>query len=253
MKKLIIIFLTICIFVSGCSVNISFNDDSKDKSSVKEESFDDSYKYDNLIIEEIDTKYDNNSNNEVDENSNSSEITSDDLVNYMEGIELRVDDIVSKDDVSEKDENVLRNTFITITDFIFYDCEIKAKKFSDITDSCKEKILDIYIKIDSKIESRFPNYKEKIKNTSKKVYSNVIDGAKKLRDEIKNKYKDYVGEDKYNGTSELYEDSKQDIKDVYDVYKPYVEEGKEKAKSAYESAKEKLSEWYKNYKEKDSD
>ena len=67
--------------------------------------------------------------------------------------------------------------------------------------------------------------------------------------QIINKYKDSVGEDRYNNTMDIYEEDKQGVKDVYDTYKPYIEEGKEKTKSAISKAKDKVSSWYKNYKE----
>ena len=70
-----------------------------------------------------------------------------------------------------------------------------------------------------------------------------------LKNFILNKYKDSVGEDKYNNTMDIYEEDKQGVKDVYDTYKPYIEEGKEKTKSAISKAKDKVSSWYKNYKE----
>jgi len=240
MKKFLIIFLIMILCVTGCS------------STVEEVSNKDEYSYNNLIIEEVNTNYGNvvNDYNVEENNYNDIVVESDnDLVDYMEGVQLRVDSIVSNNETSKSEENVLRNTFITITDFIFYDGEIKGKKFSDITSSCKEKIIDIYTKIDEKIESKYPHYKENIKDTSKKVYTGAVEKAKEVKEKIKESYKNYVGEDGYNQTMDAYEEDKQNLKDVYEVYKPYIDEGKEKAKSGVEKAKEKLNEWYQNYKE----
>ena len=173
---------------------------------------------------------------------NNSEVsTDDDLVNYLDDVSEYVD--------KSNDEKTLKNTFITLTDFIFYDGEIKGKKFSDLTDSVKTKVIDIYEKVDSKIEEKYPNYKESIKNTSVKVYNNAKEKANELKNFILNKYKDSVGEDKYNNTMDIYEEDKQGVKDVYDTYKPYIEEAKEKTNSAISKAKDKVSSWYKNYKE----
>ena len=44
----------------------------------------------------------------------------------------------------------LENTFITLTDFIFYDGTIKGMTFDELTDTAKQEILDLYEKIDSK-------------------------------------------------------------------------------------------------------
>ena len=245
MKKFLVIFLIMILCVTGCS---SVMEDTSNVST----SNDSEYSYNNLIITEVNTNYGDVVNDYNEEENNYNDIvveTDDDLVDYMEGVELRVNDIVNKEETSQNEENVLRNTFITITDFIFYDGEIKGKKFSEVTDSCKEKIIDIYTKIDAKIESKYPHYKENIKDTTKKVYTGAVEKAKEVKEGIKQKYKDYVGEERYNNTEEIFEDDKQNVKDVYEAYKPYIEEGKEKAKSGIEKAKEKLSEWYQNYKE----
>ena len=89
-----------------------------------------------------------------------------------------MDTLVTQEDISKTDERTLKNTFITLTDFIFYDGEIKGKKFSDLTSSAKEKVIDIYTKIDDKLETKFPNYKENIKGTSKNAYNNIKDKEK---------------------------------------------------------------------------
>lgn len=173
---------------------------------------------------------------------NKSEVTTEnDLVNYLGDVEKEVD--------TTTDKKTLKNTFITLTDFIFYDGEIKGKKFSDLTDSAKTKVIDLYEKIDSKIEAKYPNYKENIKETSGKVYNNAKEKAVELKNSILNKYKESVGEDGYNETQEAYESDKKNLTNVYDTYKPYIEKGKEKAKSNYEKAKEKVSSWYQEYKE----
>lgn len=241
-KEIIVLVIVIlCIF--GCYIveTKDMNTNKKNKVVTNEKV----EKKDNLI----ETTNTNDNTNNSNDNTNVVVESDDQLVEYVENVELRVNDIVDKDEINEKDENILRNTFITLTDFIFYDGEIKGKKFSDLTESCKTKIIDIYTKIDNKIESKYPDYKNKIKETSKKTYTNTKEKAKELKDKIVEKYKNYVGEEKYNSTVETYENDKQNLKDVYDVYEPYIETAKEKTKSGIQKAKEKISNWYKNYKE----
>lgn len=174
---------------------------------------------------------------------NQSEVTTEnDFVNYIDDVSNEVDTLVTQEDISKTDERTLKNTFITLTDFIFYDGEIKGKKFSDLTSSAKEKVIDIYTKIDDKLETKFPNYKENIKGTSKNAYNNIKDKAAALKDKIQNEYLERVGDEGYQNTIDSYEDGKNDAKEVYDTYKPYIEEGKNKAK-------EKISSWYQEYKE----
>lgn len=175
--------------------------------------------------------------------------TETDFVNYLDNVSGEVDRITLSENPSKSDQNILKNTFITLTDFIFYDGTIKGKKFSELTASCKEKVIDIYTKIDSKIESRFPNYKESIKSTSKKVYSNVKEKVIDVKTKIQDEYRERVGEESYQNTVDAYNEDKSNIKDVYETYKPYIDEGKNKAKSTYENAKEKASNWYQKYKE----
>ena len=182
MKKFLIIFLIMILCVTGCS---SVVEDGKNEST------NDDYSYNNLIVTEVNTNYGDvvNDYNVEENNYNDIVVESDnDLVDYMEGVQLRVNDIVDKEEPTVEKENILRNTFITITDFIFYDGTIKGKKFSDITSACKEKIIDIYTKIDEKIESKYPHYKENIKDTSKKVYTGAVEKAKEIKESIKQKY-----------------------------------------------------------------
>lgn len=181
---------------------------------------------------------------------NKAEVTTEnDFINYLDDVSYEVNRIADAKTVDKSDENILKNTFITLTDFIFYDGEIKGKKFSELTAECKEKVIDIYTKIDSKIEEKFPNYKENIKSTSKKVYSNVKDKVIDIKGKIQEEYKERVGDEGYQNTVDAYNEDKENVKDVYDTYKPYIDASKEKAKSTYDKAKEKVSNWYKDYKE----
>ncbi len=238
MKKNIIIGILILIIIGLCGTIFFIVNNKEEKASsntsIKEEKKE---KIQNIIEDE-------------EYAINQSEITTEnDFVNYIDDVSDEVDALVDKETISKSDEKTLKNTFIALTDFIFYDGEIKGKKFSDLTNSAKEKVIDIYTKIDNKIESKVPNYKETIKSTSKNAYNNVKEKAADLKEKIVSEYKEKVGEDGYQSTVDNYEAGKNDAKDVYDTYKPYIDSGKSKAKSAYESAKEKVSNWYKEFKE----
>lgn len=175
------------------------------------------------------------------------------VVTYVEEVEKEVETLAASDGDDKSVKEKLEDTFITLTDFIFYDGTIKGVTFQELTDSAKEKVLDLYEKIDSTIESKFPNYKENIKSTAKKSYTTVITKAKELKDSIVSKYKDYVGEDQYNNTVDTFEEDKNRFQDAYS---PYVEKGKEVGTKAIEKGKEvihsaigKLDSWYQDYKE----
>ncbi len=172
-------------------------------------------------------------------NNNSYE-NKDNFVNYLENVNNEVDKV--------NDENILKNTFITLTDFIFYDREIKNTKFKDLTSSVKEKVLNIYEEIDSKIENKFPGYKENIKSNSLRTYNNIKDKLDDLRNNILNNYKNSVGEDEFNDTIDSFNEGKESMNDTINTYKPYVEDGKAKAKEYIAKKKDELNDWYQQYK-----
>ena len=175
------------------------------------------------------------------------------VVTYVEEVEKEVETLAASDGDDKSVKEKLEDTFITLTDFIFYDGTIKGVTFQELTDGAKEKVLDLYEKIDSTIENKFPNYKENIKSTARKSYTTVVTKAKELKDSIVSKYKDYVGEDQYNNTVDTFEEDKNRFQDAYS---PYVEKGKEVGTKAIEKGKEvihsaigKLDSWYQDYKE----
>ena len=143
MKKVLILLLAV-LLVTGCGdININYNSNT-----------------DNNLIKKEDKK---------DTVTNDQE-----LVEYIEEVEKEVD--------NEKDKNTLKNTFVTLTDFIFYDGEIKGKKFSELKDESKEKIMKAYENIDSKINSKYPDYKNEIKENGKKTYSNAKEKLNELKE-----------------------------------------------------------------------
>ena len=174
------------------------------------------------------------------------------VVSYVSNVEARIENMnVDSTDTTMKEK--LENTFITLTDFIFYDGTIKGMTFDELTDTAKQEILDLYETIDSKIESYFPHYKENITSSAKKGYTTTVTKAKKLKDEIITKYKETIGEEEYNNVVSNIEKDKNRFQDAYT---PYVEKGKEigsqaieKGKEAVGSAIDKLDSWYQGFKE----
>lgn len=92
--------------------------------------------------------------------------TEEDIIAYFSNTENEVNNSTSfKDSLKEK--------FVTLVDFLFYDGEIKGKTFKELSNKTKLKVLEIFLKIDNKLDNKFPNYKENISNTGNKVYTNV--------------------------------------------------------------------------------
>ena len=150
-------------------------------------------------------------------------------MNYATEEDHNIDRLVNET-TSENNKSKLKQSFITLTDFIFYDGEIKGVKFKDLTESTKEKILNLWYKLDSKIDKKYPDQKEEIKNSTSRSYNTIKSKAKELKETLIDKYKNKVGEEKYNSQVEK------------------GEEVKEKTKEKATSIKDKISNWYKSWK-----
>ena len=225
MKKIIIISLSFLLITTGCNNK----DTLKTDSNIGNEG--------NQTV----VKMSNNTNKNKEKS-----VTEEDVIKYVENIKKKVTKITSKDKITKKNKKTLKNHFITLADFIFYDGKIKGKTFDELSDEAKEKVLNTFDKIDNNIEDVVPGYKETIKKTSKKVYTNVKEKAKDLKDSIINKYKEEVGDEAYNNTVKAYEEDTNNLKNAYGTVAGKI---KEKSSSAYNKAKEHLSSWYSDFKE----
>ena len=210
----------------------------------------------NEETKEIANREERKKEEEVKENSFFSDTTvttkEEEVVSYVSDVEERISNLnTERTDTTMKKK--LENTFITLTDFIFYDGTIKGMTFDELTNTAKQEILDLYETIDSKIESYFPHYKENITSSAKKGYTTTVTKAKKLKDEIITKYKETIGEEEYNNVVSNIEKDKNRFQDAYT---PYVEKGKdvasqaiEKGKEVWNTTKDKLDSWYQDFKE----
>lgn len=175
------------------------------------------------------------------------------VVFYISQVEEEVSKLSLSDATNSNLKDKFEDTFITLTDFIFYGGSIKGVTFAELTDEAKEKVLLLYEKIDSTIENKFPNYKENIKSTADKGYTTAVSKAISLKDAIIAKYKEKVGEEQYNNVVDSFA---QDKNHLQDAYTPYVEKGMEIGSKVVEKGKEVvgtaidgLDSWYQGFKE----
>lgn len=223
MKKVILLTICFLFLVTACTNQTVSEEKKNSKKEVTKE----------IVLE----------TEKVTKDENVSDV---EVVEYITEVTNEVESLEKEESLSEKTKSSLKKTFITLTDFIFYDGTIKGKTFKELGSEAQEKILELYEKLDEKIESVFPNYKEDIKDTSAKTYSKVKEMAKSLKETIKNVYIERVGEDTYQKEMKMIENAKDKI---VEKTTPVISSAKDKAKETYEKTKDKLDEWYKNFKE----
>ena len=229
MKKIIILVFAVILTI------ITYN--FYETKNIKNENINNEPEYrieENTIIEE--------SNQEtIDQEEN--------IETYVEEINNEVTEITSKEVLTEDDKITLKNTFITLTDFIFYGGQIKGKTFNELTTTAKQKVISIYETIDSKIEEKFPGYKETIKETTTKTYTNLKEQLSDIKDNLLTSYREEVGEENYNDQNKLLDES---INTMKDSFSPVIDTIVDKSKEIYETTKEKADTWYKNWKEENA-
>lgn len=75
--------------------------------------------------------------------------------------------------LQDKNRNVIKENFIKIVDFIFYDRDINGYYFKDLTNIAKLKVIYYATMLDNLIDKEFPSYKEnlseKYNNTKAKL------------------------------------------------------------------------------------
>lgn len=77
----------------------------------------------------------------------------------------------------EKEKSIpekAKQGFVTIVDFLFYDGTIKGRKFGELTSAAKAKVIYYALLIDGKIDNKWPDYKNTIKNKSTDLKAKLI-------------------------------------------------------------------------------
>ena len=144
--------------------------------------------------------------------------------------EIKKDEELLKED-TPKAKNKLKESFITLTDFIFYNGKINNTSYSELKSITQHKLLTKWYQLDSKIESKYPNYKDNISTTSKHSYSNIKSKANELKTLLEDVYIEKYGKENLNRKKETIEEVEQKVKEKQN-------EVKDKLKSWYEELKE---------------
>ena len=154
------------------SITIDHIDDTTDPATANVKEMNTISKTITFTIE--DPKKEDNSSNESATNESSPtkstyHYTEEDVISYMETLNKNLDNYKKDKTLSSS----VKDGFVKVVDFLFYDGTICDKTFDELSTSAKLKVLSVALSIDSKIEEYFPDYKEEISNTSSKVYTNV--------------------------------------------------------------------------------
>lgn len=115
----------------------------------------------------------NNNNSTQTKDTNTSDNSEANIVNYFTNFSNEIDN-------TDNLKSSIKEKFILIVDFLFYDEPINSITFKELTTTTKLKILSLFLKIDHKIEEKFPNYKNTISNKGNKVYTNSKNKAIEL-------------------------------------------------------------------------
>ena len=128
-----------------------------------------------------------------------------------------------------KSKGTLKNTFIKVVDFIFYDKDINGYYFKDLTASAKLKVIGLALKLDNIIDSHFPGYKDELSSSYNKAKDNLITLYLNLTSEFC-KNNDSICESAKNDFSLL----KESLNLSWDVIKNLAKSGTNKLKEWYE-------------------
>lgn len=172
------------------------------------------------------------SSNSVEEDIISNEDNNDEIIiKYFEDETQEIEEILGSDSDNIKEK--VSEKVIILVDFLFYDGEIKGITFDELSTETKEKLLGILSVIDTKIESKIPNYKDTISDKTSSALNWLKEKAKngvvKIDEYLNSKLDNY---DKIKEeTSEVIENTKDDFSEVKDI----LDKGFSKVKDKYES------------------
>ena len=197
--------------------------------------------YDNKNVQVIETTVSSDVNVTIDSDDSAiseatyEETNKDEIVlKYYQDEETKIKRLLNSNDKDMKQK--VSEKVVTLVDFLFYDGEIKGITRTDISDETKNKLMNIIEKVDTKIEKRFPDYKEKISDKTSDALNFIkekgTNGIHKLDDYLNQKVDNY---DEFKDVANsIISNTKDDFNEVKDLAKP----GFSKVKDYYENWRE---------------
>lgn len=211
-----------------------FKDTVKDNTTINKDKVNES------IIDKKEEIINNTNKNNTNTNNSNSITYSDkdtEVINSLNETLTKVKSNVSDNDFLDSAKGV----FISVVDFLFYDGSINGVTFDELSDSGKQKVLEIASSIDSTIENKFPGYKDAISDKASNAFNKASEIIKKGANDLNDFAREKLGEDNYqsiiDAKDELVYYTKNAINFIGDV-----------SSSLWNSAKDKLNNWYQNFK-----
>lgn len=131
--------------------------------------------------------------------------------------------------LKDKNRNVIKENFIKIVDFIFYDSDINGYYFKDLTNGAKLKVIYYATMLDNLIDKEFPSYKENLSE----MYNNTKARLVKLYLEKSSEYcKD--NESVCKQAKSDFTVLKKSLNITFDFIKGLCQDGTQKLKEWYE-------------------
>lgn len=131
--------------------------------------------------------------------------------------------------LKDKNRNVIKENFIKIVDFIFYDSDINGYYFKDLTNGAKLKVIYYATMLDNLINKEFPSYKKSLSE----IYNNTKAKLVKLYLEKSSEY----CKDNENVCKQAKSDFtvlKKSLNITFDFIKGLCQDGTQKLKEWYE-------------------
>lgn len=197
--------------------------------------------YDNKNVQVIETTVSSDVNVTIDSNDSAiseatyEETNKDEIVlKYYQEEETKIKRLLNSNDKDMKQK--VSEKVVTLVDFLFYDGEIKGITRTDISDETKNKLMNIIEKVDTKIEKRFPDYKEKISDKT----SDALNFIKEKGTNGIHKLDDYLNQkvDNYDEFKDVANSIISNTKDDFNEVKDLAKSGFSKVKDYYENWRE---------------
>ena len=217
--------------------------DIKEEQVISDNSSSENNSMDNISNNDITSSKNTQSNNSTTNNTNTSETitysSNDEVV--INSLESSLTKINNGDGSDSSFADSAKGVFVSIVDFLFYNGEINGVTFDELTDSGKQKVLEIASKVDSAIESKIPGYKETISDTASKAFNKASEIIKSGANSLNNFAREKLGEENYqsiiDAKDELVYYTKNAINFLGDV-----------GGKVFNSVKDKLDSWYQDFK-----